>query len=120
MRNDEDKWLEFCDVSKQLKVSIVYADFEIMLKGYYGRPPFTIQLAKHMLPGFTYKAFGRSSNTTIMSHAGTMIRLTSSLTVKSNWKNELVRVLRYTKPMILSDEENEAFQETTVCYMSNK
>lgn len=42
MRNDEDKWLEFCDVSKQLKVSIVYADFEIMLKGYYGRPPFTI------------------------------------------------------------------------------
>lgn len=73
-----------------------------------------------MLFGFTYKAFGRSSNTTIMWHTVAMIRLTSSLTIESKQDDELVGVLRYSKPMILSDEENEAFQEATICYMSNK
>lgn len=42
-----------------------------------------------MLFGFTYKAFGRSSNTTIMWHTVAMIRLTSSLTIESNWMTSL-------------------------------
>lgn len=55
-----------------------------------------------------------------MWHTVAMIRLTSSLTIESKQDDELVGVLRYSKPMILSDEENEAFQEATICYMSNK
>lgn len=42
-----------------------------------------------MLFGFTYKAFGRLSNTTIMWHTVAMIRLTSSLTIESNWMTSL-------------------------------
>lgn len=35
-------------------------------------------------------------------------------------EDELVRVLRDSKPMTLSDEENEAFQEATKCQICNK
>lgn len=56
MPTEEDKWLKFTDISKQLKVPfVVYADFESILERHYGCQPdpnksSTIKLAKHVPP----------------------------------------------------------------------
>ena len=58
MPSEEDKWLRFSDVSKQLKVPyVVYADFECILERRYGCQPnpdrsSTVRLAKHILARF--------------------------------------------------------------------
>lgn len=70
MPTEEDKWLKFTDISKQLKVPfVVYADFESILERHYGCQPdpnksSTIKLAKHVPSGFTYKVVGVSPETT--------------------------------------------------------
>nr|XP_034322790.1 uncharacterized protein LOC117688689 [Crassostrea gigas] len=127
MPTEEDKWLEFSDVSKQLKVPfVIYADFESILERHYGCQPdpsksSTIKLAKHIPSGFTYKVVGLSSNIT-MNHVtyrghdavdkfiDHMIKL----------EDELLGVLRESKPMDLSEEETKAFQEATKCHICNK
>jgi len=70
MPSEEDKWLRFTDVSKQLKVPfVVYADFECILERRYGCQPdpkrsSTIRLAKHVPSGFTYKVVGVTEDLT--------------------------------------------------------
>lgn len=65
MLADDDKWLCYTDVSKQLKFPFtVNADFESILKRQYGCKPdskttcLTAKLARHVPSGFTYKVVG--------------------------------------------------------------
>ncbi|KAK3103044.1 hypothetical protein FSP39_016008 [Pinctada imbricata] len=122
MPSEDDRWLKFNDVSKQLKVPfVVYADFECILEKIYGCQPnpsksSTIKLAKHKPSGFTYKVVGLNEDLTEdhVTYRGPdaadvfidhMVEL----------EERLIHVLRNSKPMELTDNEFESFQKATHC-----
>ena len=122
MPPEEDKWLRFTDIFKQLKSPYaVYADFESILETIHGCQPdpqksSTIKLAMHTPSGFTYKVVGLMDDLTEDhvtyrgEHAaevfvGHIVRL----------EERLVNVLRNPKPMVMSDEDVHDFQHATHC-----
>ena len=122
MPSEEDKWLRFTDISKQLKSPYaVYADFESILEKIHGCQPdpqksSTIKLAMHTPSGFTYKVVGLTDDITEdhVTYRGDnaaevfvehMVRL----------EERLVNVLRNPKPMVMSDEDVHDFQNSTHC-----
>ena len=122
MPSEEDKWLRFTDISKQLKFPYaVYADFESILEKIHGCQPdpqksSTIKLAMHTPSGFTYKVVGLTDDLTedhvtyrgenaAEVFVGHMVRL----------EERLVNVLRNPKPMVMSDEDVHDFQNATHC-----
>lgn len=122
MPTEEDKWLKFTDISKQLKVPfVVYADFESILERHYGCQPdpnksSTIKLAKHVPSGFTYKVVGVSPETTenhVTYRGEDAVEKFMDHMVKL--KEKLVSILRNPKPMNLSDQESESFLKATHC-----
>lgn len=122
MPTEEDKWLKFTDISKQLKVPfVVYADFESILERHYGCQPdpnksSTIKLAKHAPSGFTYKVVGVSPETTenhVTYRGEDAVEKFMDHMVKLEEK--LVSILRNPKPMNLSDQESESFLKATHC-----
>lgn len=122
MPTEEDKWLKFTDISKQLKVPfVVYADFESILERHYGCHPdpnksSTIKLAKHVPSGFTYKVVGISPETTenhVTYRGEDAVEKFMDHMVKLEEK--LVSILRNPKPMNLSDQESESFLKATHC-----
>lgn len=127
MPSEEEKWLKFSDISKQLRVSfVVYADFESILKRQYGCQPdpsksSTIKLAKHVPSGFTYKVVGLSPETkenhmTYRSHDAVDVFVDHMVKLE----DEITRVLRNPKPMDFSEEETKAFQEATLCHICHR
>jgi uncharacterized protein YbaR (Trm112 family) len=124
MPSEEEKWLKFCDASKQLRVPfVVYADFESILERQYGCQPnpsqsSTIKLAKHVLSGFTYKVIGLSPET---SKNHVTYRGYDAIDVFVNHmvklEDEIGTVLRNPEPMDLSEEETKAFLEATCCHI---
>jgi hypothetical protein len=124
MPSEEEKWLKFSDVSKQLRVPIVvYADFECLLERQYGCQPdpsksSTIKLAKHVPSGFTYKVVGLSQETTenhVTYRGHDAVNVFIDHMVKL--EDEITRVIRNPKPMDLSETEKKAFQEATLCHI---
>lgn len=124
MPSEEEKWLKFSDISKQLRVPfVVYADFERILERQYGCQPdpsksSTIKLAKHVPSGFTYKVVGLSPETTknhVTYRGHDAVDVFVDHMVKL--EDEIKRVLRNPKSMDLSEEETKAFQEATLCYI---
>lgn len=122
MPTEEDKWLKFTDISKQLKVPfVVYADFESILERLYGCQPdpnksSTTKLAKHVPSCFTYKVVGVSPETTenhVTYRGEDAVEKFMDHMVKLNEK--LVSILRNPKPMNLSDQESESFLKATHC-----
>jgi hypothetical protein len=67
--NDDDMWLYYTDIQKQVKIpDATYADFESMLipiEGCENDPEIvsTIKTIKHIPCGFTYKVVGLTSST---------------------------------------------------------
>ena len=122
MPSEEDKWLKFTDISKQLKCPYaVYSDFESILEKILGCQPdqqrsSTIKLAKHVPSGFTYKVVGLTDDLTEkpVTYRGPK---TAEKFVEHMLKLEerLTNVLRNPKPMIMSDEDISDFQNATHC-----
>lgn len=124
MPSEEEKWLKFSDVSKQLRVPfVVYADFECILERQYGCQPdpsksSTIKLAKHALSGFTYKVVGLSPETTenhvtYRGHEAVDVFVDHMIKLEGR----LLNMLRNPKPMDLSEEETKALREATLCHI---
>ncbi|KAK3084100.1 hypothetical protein FSP39_008173 [Pinctada imbricata] len=122
MPREEDKWLRFTDVSKQLKVPfVVYADFECILEKIYGCQPnpsksSTIKLAKHKPSGFTYKVVGLNEDLT-EDHVTYRGQDAADVFIDHmvELEERLIHVLRNSKPMELTDDEFEYFQKATHC-----
>lgn len=121
---EEEKWLKFSDVSKQLRVPfVVYADFECILERQYGCQPdpsksSTIKLAKHAPSGFTYKVVGLSPETTenhvtYRGHEAVDVFVDHMIKLEGR----LLNMLRNPKPMDLSEEETKALREATLCHI---
>jgi hypothetical protein len=119
---EEDKWLRFTDVSKQLKVPfVVYADFECILERQYGCQPdpsksSTIRLAKHKPSGFTYKVVGLNPDLTD-DHVTYRGPNAADIFVDHMVKLEerLIHILRNPEPMEFTDHDFESFQKATHC-----
>lgn len=118
--------LNFCDVSKQHKVLyVIYADFKSILETHDDcqtdpSKSSTIKLAKHVPSGFNNNVVGLSINTT-MNHVtyrghDAVDKFIDHLI---KLEDELLRVLRQSKPMDLSKEENQAFMEATKWHICN-
>lgn len=95
MPSEEEKWLKYTDVSKQLRVPfVVYANFESLLERQYGCQPdpskfFTTKLARHVPSGFTYKIVGITPETTEKYVTYRVLTpWTCSFITWSNWSNE--------------------------------
>jgi len=122
MPSEEDKWLRFTDVSKQLKVPfVVYADFECILERRYGCQPdpkrsSTIRLAKHVPSGFTYKVVGVTED---LTEAHVTYRGPNAADVfvehMVELEDRLLHVLRDQKPMEMTEEDVHAFKSATHC-----
>jgi len=120
MPSEEDKWLRFTDVSKQLKVPfVVYADFECILERRYGCQPdpkrsSTIRLAKHVPSGFTYKVVGVTED---LTEAHVTYRGPNAADVfvehMVELEDRLLHVLRDQKPMEMTEEDVHAFNSAT-------
>ena len=117
MPSEEDKWLRFTDISKQLKSPYaVYADFESILEKIHGCQPdpqksSTIKLAMHTPSGFTYKVVGLTDDITEdhVTYRGDnaaevfvehMVRL----------EEKLGQRVAKSKPMVMSEEDVQDFK----------
>ncbi|XP_078335318.1 uncharacterized protein LOC144626186 [Crassostrea virginica] len=122
MPSDDDKWLSYTDVSKQLKVPfVVYADFESILERQYGCQPdpkksSTTKIARHVPSGFTYKVVGITPETTenhVTYRGPDVMDVFIDHMVKL--EDRIIEKLRNPKDMILSDEDCKQFRTATHC-----
>ena len=122
MPDEDNKWLKYTDVSKQLKSPyVVYADFECILERIYGCQPdpktsSTIKLAKHVPSGFTYKVVGLTDDLT-EDHVTYRGPNAAEVFVEHMIKLEerLINKLRNPKSMEMTDEDFENFRNATHC-----
>ena len=122
MPDEDNKWLKYTDVSKQLKSPyVVYADFECILERIYGCQPdpktsSTIKLAKHIPCGFTYKVVGLTNELT-EDHVTYRGPNAAEVFIKHmvQLEERLINKLRNPKSMEMTDEDFETFKNATHC-----
>ncbi|KAK3101500.1 hypothetical protein FSP39_004054 [Pinctada imbricata] len=124
MPSEENKWLQFKEVKKQLKVPyVVYADFESILEQQYGCHPdpskaSTIKLARHIPSGFTYKVVGLNQELTedhVTYRGPDTIKVFMDHMV--NLEERLIKVMNNPKPLQMTDDDRQVFREATHCHI---
>ncbi|KAK3101531.1 hypothetical protein FSP39_004239 [Pinctada imbricata] len=122
--SEENKWLQYEEVKKQLKVPyVVYADFESILEQQYGCQPdpskaSTIKLARHVPSGFTYKVVGINEELTedhVTYRGPDTIKVFMDHMV--NLEERLIKVMNNPKPLQMTDDDHRVFREATHCHI---
>ena len=122
MPPEEDKWLKFTNVSKQLKAPfVVYADFECILERNYGCQPnpehsSTIKIAKHKASGFTYKVVGTAESLT-ENHVTYRGSNAAHVFVEHmvELEERILDVIHNVEPMEMTVVDVRAFETATIC-----
>ncbi|KAK3095331.1 hypothetical protein FSP39_013326 [Pinctada imbricata] len=124
---EENKWLQFEEVKKQLKVPyVVYAHFESILEQQYGCQPdpskaSTIKLARHIPSGFTYKVVGLNQELTedhVTYRGPDTIKVFVDHMV--NLEERLTKVMSNPKPLLMTNDDHKVFREATHCHICGK
>lgn len=127
MPTEENKWLNYSDVSKQLKVPfVVHADFECIAEAISTCQPdvcksSTTKLAKHIPSGFTYKIVGPNDSVTDdhVTYRGENVAETF-VQHMLQVEGQLINILRESKPLKMLREDEILFQKTTHCHICQK
>lgn len=127
MPTEENKWLNYSDVSKQLKVPfVVYAEFECIAEAISTCQPdvcksSTTKLAKHIPSGFTYKIVGSNDSLTDdhVTYRGENVAETF-VQHMLQVEDQLINILRESKPLKMLREDEILFQQTTHCHICQK
>lgn len=127
MLTEENKWLNYPDVSKQLNVPfVVYADFECIAEAISTCQPdvcksSTTKLAKHIPSGFTYKIVGPNDSLTDdhVTYRGENVAETF-VQHMLQVEDRLINILRESKPLKMLREDKILFQKTTHCHICQK
>lgn len=123
-RTEEEKWLKYTDVSKQLKIHfVVYADFECILERQYGcqtntERPSTIKLAKRVPLGFTYKVVGINDEFT-ENHVTFRGPNAADVFIEQmvDLEERHIEEIRNVVPLNMTEENEHTFQEATHCHI---
>ena len=124
MPKEEDKWLYYKDVSKQLKSSyIIYADFECILPKVQGcdlnpERSSTVKKAHHLPSGFTYIVVGLNEELT-SDHVTYRGPDASEVFVQEMIKEEkrILDKLHNPLPLVMTEEDEIVFQTATHCHI---
>lgn len=124
---DENRYLSFTDVSKQLKVPfVIYADFEsIIVKTDNPKPDgdysYTHKTQHHQPCGFSYcvvSSVQEYCKEPIVYRGEDAIDVFLQYILEE--EKEIKEILNHIVPMELSEEEEESFQNATHCHICNK
>jgi len=123
--NDDDKWLYYKDIRKQLKVPyVIYADFESLLipiEGCENDPEIssTIKTTKHIPCGFAYKVVGLTSETSkqpVVYRGLDAAKKFVEHMVKE--QEDIEQKFKHCEPMKMSGSDWQAFKKTINCHKS--
>lgn len=124
MPSEENKWLNYSDVSKQLKVPfVVYADFECITEAISTCQPnicksSTTKMARHVPSGFTYKIVGPEDKLTEdhVTYRGNNVAETF-VEHMVQVEERLITTLRNPLPLKMSTEDEHSFQAADKCFI---
>ena len=121
---EENNWLNYSDVSKQLKVPFVeYADFECITEALSACQPnirksSTTKMARHVPSGFTYKIVGPEDKLTEdhVTYRGNNVAETF-VEHMVQVEERLITTLRNPLPLKMSTEDEHSFQAADKCFI---
>lgn len=124
---EEDKWLYYKDVRKQLKVPyIIYADFECLQQPIQGcdndpEKSQTLSTTRHVPCGFAYKVVGLTSETSKQPVVYRGLDAAEKFVECMVKEQEAIEEkFKHCEPMIMTGTDWQSFKKATHCHICNK